>query len=69
MPGKVFGDFGLVCPCQDAQAVVDAIVELADNPERRKKLGTNARKSFLSIYGREGNVAKAMELLEQVCRK
>jgi colanic acid biosynthesis glycosyl transferase WcaI len=57
------GGFGIVCPPQDANAMADAILHLADNLAESERLGQKARNFFLSVYDREICTRKVEQIL------
>jgi colanic acid biosynthesis glycosyl transferase WcaI len=65
--GRVVSQCGLVTPPADAQALADAVLQLADSPEQRAAMGLQARRyavEYLSADGVLGKfVAKAHKLM------
>jgi glycosyltransferase involved in cell wall biosynthesis len=47
------GNFGIVCPVQDPQAIAQAILHLAENRSEAEEMGRRGREFFLSIFDRE----------------
>ena len=44
---------GVVVTPEDPEAFAIALIELADNPEKRKEMGNNARKLAMSQFARQ----------------
>lgn len=59
------GRFGMVCPPQDAQALADAIGQLADDRAKAEQMGCCAREYFLREFGREKCVREAERILTE----
>ncbi len=57
------GQFGIVCPPQDAQALADAICQLADDHAKAEQMGCCAREFFVREFGREKCVCEAERIL------
>jgi len=55
-------DCGLATPVGDPDAMAEAIVQLASDPERRCALAENARTAFLQDFTLERMEASYMEL-------
>jgi glycosyltransferase involved in cell wall biosynthesis len=43
-------DCGVIVDYEDTEHIKEAIIMLRDNPDLRKRLGTNGRKAFLEKY-------------------
>lgn len=57
------GQFGMVCPSQDASALADAIAHLADHRDVAQQMGQCARRAFLSTFDRTECVNEALGIL------
>jgi glycosyltransferase involved in cell wall biosynthesis len=64
----IHGETGLLVPVGDSHAIAAALIELLDDPERRRRLGQNARARAQKYFSREsmvdGMVAVFRRLLE-----
>lgn len=56
-------DCGEVCALGDADAVVSALTGLADDPERRARLGANGRRAFLERHESRIGLARLEEIV------
>ena len=59
------GETGLLVPSEDASALADALVELATDPERVRRLGAAARRRALEAFP-ERRPAEELDLLYRV---
>ena len=59
----------LLVPPGDAGALAEAIVQLADDPERRRRLGTNARKKAVGNHTWQRNVMNVLEAQEELVQE
>jgi glycosyltransferase involved in cell wall biosynthesis len=59
-------DAGIPVEPEDAHAFGDAILELADDPERRKRFGENGREHVLEHYRRNANADRFITYLEEI---
>jgi glycosyltransferase involved in cell wall biosynthesis len=48
---EIVGEHGCLVPSRDPQALADAVVELAKNPELRREMGGRGRERVLSQFG------------------
>lgn len=63
-------DCGVVCPgSEPGREMADAIIQLADNPERRKQMGRNARRLAEEVFDRDKLAAKYLAILEEVQKR
>jgi colanic acid biosynthesis glycosyl transferase WcaI len=62
------GRCGLVVPPQDAAAMAEAIIRLADDRSQAARMGRNARQYFLQCFERQGVVRQWQEALTAVVR-
>ena len=60
---------GLLVPPEDADALADALIELALSPERRLALGAHARHRAHTQFSEAGMIAAHEKLYEEVFRK
>ena len=63
------GDTGLLVPPRDAEAVAQAVVALAREPDRRKALGEAAREHVVPEFGLDRMVMRIEALYEDVIRE
>jgi glycosyltransferase involved in cell wall biosynthesis len=63
------GKSGIVIPPQDPQALADAILSLANNPDKRRELGIAARERILSHFGIETTIEKTLQLYQSLITK
>lgn len=59
---------GVAVPPEEPKAFANALIELADNPEKRKKMGTNARKLAISQFARQDLADELVSFLEKICK-
>lgn len=57
---------GVVVPPSDPVAFADALIELADNPEKRRLYGTNARSLAENSFSRDDLANRFVDFLERV---
>jgi colanic acid biosynthesis glycosyl transferase WcaI len=57
---------GLVIPPNDAEALVDALMHLKDNPQEAAAMGARAREAAVTLYDRRIATHRWHEVLEQV---
>jgi glycosyltransferase involved in cell wall biosynthesis len=60
-------DLGIVVPPENPRAFAEGIIELANDEDRRKRLGTNARKFAEENFSREKLSDEFVSFLENVC--
>ncbi|PQV62484.1 Glycosyltransferase involved in cell wall bisynthesis [Abditibacterium utsteinense] len=60
---------GICVPQDDSQALVDALISLADDPERVQQMGENARRSFELHYTLSVIAARFYHVLTQIASK
>ena len=56
---------GAVVPLEDPKAFADALCQLADNPELRKKYGENARQLAEQEFSRQKLATQFVDFLEK----
>ncbi|MDL1964567.1 MAG: glycosyltransferase, partial [Deltaproteobacteria bacterium] len=52
---------------ENPEAFANALIELADHPEKRKEMGINARKLAISQFARQDLSDSLVSFLEKVC--
>ncbi len=57
---------GIIVDYNDANQIKDAIISLTDNPDLRKKLGSNGRKMFLEKYNWQKMEGKLYNIYEHL---
>jgi glycosyltransferase involved in cell wall biosynthesis len=57
---------GLVVPPDNAEAFADAIIELADSPEKRKVMGVNSRSLAEKQFSRDDLACRFVKFLERI---
>jgi glycosyltransferase involved in cell wall biosynthesis len=57
---------GLIIPPQNSFAIAQAILELYQNPELKKKMGENARRRIQTHFNIETSVEKTRQLFEEL---
>jgi len=57
---------GVAVPPEDPEAFANALIELADHPEKRKEMGTNARKLAVSQFARQNLADSLVSFLEEI---
>lgn len=57
------GEGGVIIPPGDAKALAEAMIELMDSPELRKRCGEEGRKRALEVFDREIVAKKIIDLL------
>ncbi len=62
------GEAGIVVPYQDVEAMADAIISLANDPERRKKMGEIGRTMMMSRCVPSVVAAQVQEVIASVSR-
>jgi len=62
----VVGDAGIVCPEEDASALAAAVGTLADDSERRRRLGGAARERAVSSFGLDAVTEAHLRAFERV---
>jgi glycosyltransferase involved in cell wall biosynthesis len=60
---------GVAVPPEDPEAFANALIELADHPEKRKEMGINARKLAMSQFARQDLSDSLVFFLEKICNK
>ena len=60
---------GVAVSPEDPEAFANALIELADNPEKRKDMGINARKLAVSQFARQDLADRLVSFLEKSCRE
>lgn len=60
---------GVAVPPEDPEAFANALIELTDNPEKRKEIGINARKLAISQFSRQDLADSLVSFLEKICSK
>jgi glycosyltransferase involved in cell wall biosynthesis len=68
-PLVVDNDAGLFVEPEDAQALADAIVTLADDPAAVERMGRNARRVAEEKFSRDDQADRLIEVLESVVDK
>ena len=58
------GFSGLFVPYGDVKLLAQTLIDLAQNPELRRKLGENARQKILKDFNLSENVKKLLELMK-----
>ena len=64
-----YGPAGIVLPVMNIGRISDAIVELAQDPEKRKKMGENGYRRVCDRYRIEGMRATYQEIYQEMARK
>ena len=59
---------GLIVPPQDSQSLAQALEELLNNPEKRKKLGQAGRQRFLKEYQLQTFADRLQKVFEEVAQ-
>lgn len=59
------GETGFLVDEHDVKAMSDAMVTLAEDPEKAEELGTNARKRIVSEFGQERQLLRLAQILEE----
>ena len=62
----VDGETGIAIPAKDAQALADAILHFADNPEEVKRMGENARRLAESNFDPQTNARRLLGVYQRV---
>lgn len=57
---------GIAVSPEDPEAFANALIELADNPEKRKQMGINARKLAMSQFARQDLADRLVFFLEKI---
>jgi glycogen(starch) synthase len=65
----VHGETGLLVPADDSRALAEAIVSLLENPQRAARMGTNARRRALKVFGWERYVDAHDTLYQGLCAR
>jgi len=60
---------GVAVPPEDPEVFANALIELADHPEKRKEMGINARKLAMSQFARQDLADSLVSFLEKICSK
>lgn len=60
------GETGILTPPGDAMAMRDAITELAQNPERAKRMGETARQRFLDLHTSQAFAERNYAVMKQI---
>ncbi len=60
------GQAGVFVEPEDVESLVETIVSLANDPERRRKMGVSGRKYILSNFSRETTAQRYISLLHEV---
>jgi len=60
---------GVAVPPEDPEAFANALIELADHPEKRKEMGINARKLAISQFVRQDLADSLVSFLEKIYKK
>jgi glycosyltransferase involved in cell wall biosynthesis len=58
---------GVAVPPGDPRALADAVLALADDPERRREMGRRGRAVVEAEYSREATARKLEDALQQLC--
>lgn len=64
----VNGESGVIIPPRDPEAIADALLNLLQNEQERKRLAANARQRVLDEFQRKAIAAKTVALYEQAGR-
>lgn len=62
----VDGETGIITPERDPAALAHAIVQLADDPERRRRLGLNARRKYREQFDAERIGEQVLSIYKEV---
>lgn len=57
---------GLIVPPADAKAIATAIIDLLEHPEKRVKMGAQARERIRTCFNNETTVQQTLDLYQQV---
>ena len=60
------GVTGFIIPPRDPKALADAIVKLADDPELRREMGSNARRKYLAQFDSRSIAQRVLDLYDSV---
>ena len=63
------GESGFIVPAKDSAAIAKVIMELFKNPEKKKKVGENAKLRIQTCFNLETTVEKTRKLFEDLLKK
>ena len=69
LPDLITSDSGILIPAGDSQALADAMVRLASDPELRKRMGQAARERYLELFAPDAVLSMLMATYSRVAGK